>query len=281
MGNDAPSGIESSRDMLQALAQYAPDAIRAISNTTPETAQKQLEVQRLTAPGYADLQNQIYRDYGPEANRIGSDINRANQLAASQTELDIARGPGRELNAQALDLQKQLDPEYYQTRGLINDAISKYLGSYSPTELSGSELEQISRGIAQTDGIGTPSNLRTIKNAQTFGDAGTKRWQNFGDAIIKASSALPGFKSGMSGFEIATRRPLQSNTGEGRLSSPNAIDATSAFNTNFGFANQALGEIGANQRTAMNKRKSLLDNIGAGAGIFSNVTGGLKDIFGS
>lgn len=274
MGGDTPKP-ESMRSILDSLAVYAPRAIQAISETTPATAQKELEVAQLTSPGYAALQNQIYRDYGPEANRLGAEFARANTLAAVQAEADAAAGPGRSLVTQADELQRQLDPEYYADRKIVGDAISKYLGSYSPTELTGSEIAQINRGIAANEGPMTPSALRTVKNAQTFGDAATNRWKNFGEAVVGASSALPSLRSGISGFEVATRRPLTSNTGDSRLSSPEMQSPTSAFNTNFGFANNILSEMGAHNRAAIAKSKSTLEKVQGGAQAAGGILAGV------
>ncbi len=266
-----PPGQESSSAMFQALQQYAPGAIQAISETLPGTAQKTLEAQQQTAPGYAALQNQIYGQYGPEANRIGSEINNQNQLAAAQTEANVAQGPGKGLVNLALQEQQQLDPEYYKSRAATSDALNKWLSSYSPTELSGSELEQINRGISGRQGPLTPSALNTVKNAQEFGNAATQRWQNFGNAVLGASSALPGFKSGLTGFEIATRRPLTSNTGENRLSSPTAIDPQSTANNNFGFANNALSNIVSQQNAQINKTRSFDTRVNEAIGSLSGI----------
>lgn len=274
-GQTPPKPGEIARGELQALAQYAPAAIRAIVDTTPYTANVEQAVQAANAPKYAALQNQIYRDYGPEANRIGMQINDANQKAALQTEADLAGGPiGGGLVQSADRLQRQLDPEAYAGRAAVGSALEKYLSSYSPTEMTGSELEQINRGISGRQGPLAPSALNTIKNAGTFGQAATQRWQNFGNAVQQAGSVLPGLKSGLTGFEIATRRPLTSNTGDQRLSSPVANNATSAFNTNFGFANNSLNAIAGPYSTAIGKGKSSLENAQMGASIFGSLLGG-------
>lgn len=279
MGGDQPSVTESTRDMLVALAAYAPDAIKAIAATTPGTAQTALDVQRMTAPGYAELQNQITRDYGPEAAKIGQELNRQNQLAATAAEADILEGPGQRLISGARQAQEAIDPEFYRSRATISDALNKYLTSYSPTELTDSEIEQINRGIASREGPMTPSALKTVRNAQTFGNALTNRWQNFGNAVVQASSALPGLKSGLTGFEIATRRPLLSNTGEARLSSPTPIDATTALNTNFGFANTALNNIGQLANTRLAKNKDTMDLVLQGTEAFKNVGQGVGAVY--
>ena len=259
MVDNPPNTTELSAEMLQSLAAYAPAAIKAISATAPGTAQDTLAAQQAVAPGYAALQNQISGQYGPEAARIGVNLNDITQKGAAQTELDLARGPGDQLVNQALLEQHKLDPEYYKSRALVSDALNKYLTSYDPNKLTGSELEQINRGISGREGPLTPSALNTVKNAQTFGNAATQRWQNFGNAVAQGASMLPGFKSGLTGFEIATRRPLTSNVGTDRLSTPAAISSADAMANNFGFANNTLNQIGGLARGYQSKWKDFAD----------------------
>lgn len=251
-----PPNAEQSASMFEALRKFAPGAISAISAIAPQTATDTLHAQQATAPGYAALQNQITAQYGPEAARIGNEINNTNQLAGAQTEANLLKGPGQELISGALSAQQKLDPEYYQSRGTISKALNDYLGGYDPNRLSGSELEQINRGISGREGPLTSSALKTVQNAQTFGNAATQRWQNFGNAITQASAALPGLKSGLTGFEIATKRPLTSNSGEARLSSPTTPGVNDATNTNFGFANSALNSIAAQNAAIIGKTRS-------------------------
>lgn len=255
---------ESSANMFQALAAYAPAAIEAISKTAPGTAQQTLAAQQATAPGYAQLQNDITQQYGIPAANIGNEINRITQLGSANTEAELARGPGNQLVDLALQEQQKLDPQFYQNRQLVSDSLNKYLTSYDPNRLTGSELEQINRGLSARQGPATPSQLQTIQNAQTFGNAATNRWQNFGNAVMQASSALPGLKSGLTGFEIATRRPLVSNTGEARLTSPQAISAQNAAQNNFGFATSALGDIANVQAAQIGKYKPFDQRVNEG-----------------
>jgi hypothetical protein len=264
--------------MLQSLAQYGPDAIRAITDVGPYVGQAEQNLNNQLAPQAAALQTKIYGDYGPQINAIGANINRANQLAASQTEAELAGGPGRQLVSEADALQRQLDPEYYANRATIGNAVNAYLSSMSPSTLTPTELEQINRGISARQGNIPDSALSTIRNAQTFGNALQQKQQNFGNAIATASSALPGLKSGISGFEVATQRPLISNSGDARLSSPTAISPTSAMDQNFGFANNILSNIGANQRTSINKQKDIFDMVNSATSSFGNVASGIGSL---
>ncbi len=226
---------------MAALAQYAPDAIRAIAGTTPGTATQMAAADAAVAPTYNSLYN-------------------SGQLASAGTEAAIAGGPGQASVAAADKAQQTLDPQYYQSRNTVNDALNKYLTSYDPTKLTPTEEAQITRGVNATSGSVTPSNMQTIKNAQTFGQAGTQRWQNFGQALTNAAGVLPALKSGLNGFNIATQRGA--NPGGSGTSGTGA----GAASTNFGFANNSLGNISATQRStdAINADNSPI-KLGIGA----------------
>src|SRR5579862_1252439 len=216
MGDNTPSVGDQTKQIFGSLIQNAPAAISAINNTLGGTAQSQLAAQQAVEPGYESLYNQ-------------------NQQATAATQAGVVAGPaGQSLVSSADKYQQQLDPQYYAQRNAISDALTKYLSSYSPTQLTPTENAEIARGINATTGPITPSAQNTIKNAQTFGAAGTQRWQNFGNAITQAANALPQLRSGISGFNVA------SSTG----SNPGAANATqNALGSNYGFSSTALGNI--------------------------------------
>lgn len=238
MGDYSSTG-KVSGDIFESLRNYAPGAIRAINAVSPELAQTQLGIDQSMIGPYSELYKQ-------------------GQLASSGTEADIAEGPGKRLVASADASQKALDPEYYAARGALGDSIGKYLGSYDPSHISPTELAEVSRGINATSGPSTPSNLSTAKNAMTFGSAGTQRWQNFGDAITRASSAIPTLKSGLAGFNISQSRganPLPGNSSQ-------------ASGTGFGFANNALSNIGQVANTGLSKEKTIPDQVNSAVGSY-------------
>ena len=271
MGSSPPSLRENTDDMLLSLARYAPDAIRAIADTTPYTAQKQLEVERATAPGYSELQTQLYRQQAPELARIGSDVDRQQQLAAAQTEALLAGGrTGQQLVSAADTLQRQLDPEYYRTRARLDQGISTLLGGYDPYQLNASELENINRGLARSQGPTTSSQQQTIANAMTFGQAGQNRWNNFANTLAQVAAGLPQLKSGIGGFEVATRRKL-SSPGEQQFVGVTNPGATSATGTNFGFANNLMNEIGGTNRNLINRRRDFDERVNQAIGSLSGI----------
>lgn len=251
---DASSSIGSqARQILGALSQYAPDAIKAIGGTLSGTASGQLAAEQGVNEGYNDLYD-------------------SQNKAAAQTEADIASGESGQKAVSAADAyQRQLDPEFYSDRAATSAALNKYLSSYSPTELSPTEVASISRGINATTGPVSESNLNTVKNAQTFGDAATKRWQNFGDAVTKAAAVLPTLRSGINGFQVATQR--------GANTAANTA-AQNALQANFGFSSTALNNItgAANAQTA--KKKDPFDMALQGASAFNQVASGVGSLAG-
>lgn len=248
MGDSAPSTKQQTRDLLRYLAQYAPETIEAIYETVPGGAQAILGTEQAISPGYRELY-------------------RTGELASAGTEADVVEGPGARLVSAADKYQRELDPEYYRQRAALSEALDKYLGGYDPYRLSPTEEASIARGINAATGPMTPSNLNTVRNAQVFGDKGTERWKNFGDAISRASTALPGLQSGLKGFDIARTRGF--DTG--------ARDATNtAVGTNFGFTTSALGNVTSAANAALSKKKDIWDQILAGSQAFSNVVGAVK-----
>lgn len=271
MGGGSPSVNESTSAMMQALAAYAPAAIKAISDTAPGVARQQLAITKELAPQQAAFDNELYATYGPEANRIGSEIEAQRQMAASESELALARGPGQGLIREADLGQRILDPEFYRNREALSQAMDAYY-KQANAALNPTENEETLRILAR-EGPLPDSALRTQRNLQAFGDRATDKWMKLGQALTQSSAALPNMRSGINAFEVATRRPLYSNTGEGRLKQSEAVSPNSALNTSFGFADQALNQIGSTQRQAIAKKKDALD-------IFGGVTSGIGNVIG-
>lgn len=250
MGDSAPDTYRASDELLTSLARYAPQAIQAISKEAPGIASAVSGVDVAQAPIYAGLYNQA-------------------QLAGAGAEAAVAEGPGQRLVTAADKYQRQVDPEAYAGRAAVGQALDKYLSSYDPTRLTPTEEAQISRGIGSVGGSITPSAMQTIRNAQTFGSAGIDRWKNFGDAVSRAAAVLPNLRSGINAFNVATQRGSQ-ETGQGQF----------AVGQGMGFAQSALGDLGATQRTAMNKKKDTMDMVLAGTQAFANIGQGVGGFMG-
>lgn len=275
MGNKYQSSNESTAEMYRALQQYAPDALRALLPVTQEQAISQAETDARVSPIYAQAELDLLKKFGPEANRVGSEIDRANQIAASETELALTRGPGRELVTEADSLQRMLDPEYYRSRELLGKGWEDLLGGMNPNELSGAERAEVERGASRTLGF-TPSATNTTAAAMTFGKELQNKQSRFGDILTKLSSTMPSMSSGISGFATATKRNVTPNAGANVTAGVDRGTGGQGWN----FMNNSLAQVGQIQRQRDAQRQSLAGIVGDWAGIGGKFIGGIGSAMG-
>lgn len=246
MGADAPAPTaqETTAEMMQAMQQFLPGTMTAVNAQILPNELAQLAASQAVSPAYAELQAQLYGGPGRELNRIGNEIARENALAAAGTDAAVLAGPGMDLIRQANVAQREIDPEYYATRA----AASQGIGDMFKT-MSGGEEEAINRYLNRQNlsrgTLNVPSMSQVVQNAQTFGNAARDR---LGQAIQLATGALPNFRSGVDVFQQATGKPSFANTGNQQFMGARQ----EAGQQSSQFANNFMGQIGENQRTAMN-----------------------------
>lgn len=257
MSNERQTLDSSSAINLATLARDLPGIVAAYNATLDPTAAAQWNVDSQYAPKYAGQQVEMFKQYAPELNRIGSEIERANALSAAETEAQVAGGPGAELVKRALQYQQELDPEYFATRKAVGKGAQDLLAGQDPNKLTEAELANAERGIARTPGFYTPSAISTVRNAGQFGRALDEKRSRFGQSLATAAGTLQPSKSGITGFEVATRRPLTSNQGANAVPTPGNNYGQQGYNIAGGY-NQQLGGF---QQAALGKQKSLLENV--------------------
>jgi hypothetical protein len=277
-------------EQAKILQQLLPYMSGAVNDQLVPTAEAELAASQATSGPYAELMTQLYNQYGPQLNAIGNEIQRRNALAQAERDNEVITGPGKELVANALELSKMQDPEYYATRELTASRLGDLMNSADLTgALSDTEMSSIARGNARdlgNRGISTgASNTDTVANAMRYGEKTFQRKQAGQDALTKAiqasSAFLPTAKSGGDPFQVATGRSSQSNPGNSMFTGINKTDNSGAF----GLAGQTLGNATQLQNTQMqidaNKKDWLdkfvqftqgLSNVGSMVG---NVAGGL------
>lgn len=269
-GGDPPAVPvgESTASIMQAMTQYLPDLVRITNQNLAPTAQAQLAADQSVSPGYAQLQTDLYRKFGPELNRIGSDIAGQNMLAQSGNELRTLQGPGKDLIAQSLALQKQIDPEYFQQRSLLNDSLNKLQNSVDLSgNLTGGARAEVERSLNRDNnarGLGVPSATSTVENAMKFGQAGEARrlqqQQALAGAISVGSGFLPTAKTGIDPLQVGVGRTSMQNTGENKFTG-NQMNTGANANQ---MSNQLLGATSSLQGQANDinsKRRDTLDRI--------------------
>ncbi len=246
---------EQIRAVIKAFDKAYPGMIDLVNQNIGPTAQAQLASDTATAPGYAKLQSDIFKDYAPGINATGSEINRQNQLAQAGTDLAVLQGPGRQLASESLATAKIADPEYYKTRELGSNKLGELFGSLDVSPgLSESERREIEGSLARDNfarGNETPTPLSTVENAVQFGSAGANRMaqkqDQFGKALAQVTSFLPTAKSGTDTFLQATGRASTPNTGQQFLQPAATGTGSNAWN----LASNVLGQAGTLQNTSM------------------------------
>lgn len=253
--------------VLQALQNNYGGVIQEILKYQPQVAAEQAKTDAATAPIYGASQVKEYDTTGRELNRIGSEIETANQLAASAREKQIADTYGTGLVESADKFQRILDPEFYAGRAAVGKGVTDLLSSMDPTQLSGSERAEIERATARSGAVNPLSAAQTAANAMTFGTALQDKQAKFGQAITAAASTLPATRVGYSGFEVGTRRALTPNTGNAAFTGTPQNTGQNAWNT----GNQFMQQATQLQAIKNQKSKDTLDKIQQGTEAFNNV----------
>jgi hypothetical protein len=107
-----------------------------------------------------------------------------------------------------------------------------------------------------------------------FGDRLTQKQNNFGNILAQVTQELPALRSGLTGFEIGTRRPLQSNTGTNQFTGVTQGAGQQANQFGSQFLNNTGQFAGSFQRGEQNQ-PTVYDKIQSGSKSFGNVLGGL------
>ena len=225
--------------VLKSLQANYPGVIQAISGQQPAVARQQAEIDAAVSPIYAQSQADMYKQFAPGMAQTGNEIERINQLASAGREAEIAGGIGGDLVGYADEFQRQLDPEFYAQREQIAAGQNKLLGSMDPTQLSGSERAEVERGIGRMGAVNPNATANTAANAMTFGTKLQEKQNNFSNVLAQASASLPAMRSGMTGFEVATRRALTPNQGQALFTGVQQNTGQNAWNTGNNFMNQA------------------------------------------
>ena len=275
----APSTQESMAEVMKA---YRENLVPMIQQQIAAARQYEPEMQRLReeiSPREQALNADLYARFGPQFAKTGSEIARQNAQAQAETDLGIVRGTGRDLVREAMQTQKEADPEAYRARELALASLEKLQGSLLDPNagLGGGERAEIERSLARENfarGTGaTPTATSTVANAMAFGQAGEARRAQRQSAIAGAAQLAAGavqpLSSRVDTFQLTTGRPSV-NTGEQRSGAAREVGQESnAMGMNL-FGNTAQMRQQQNQINA--SRRSALDQFTQGIGAAQGVS---------
>ena len=226
-----------------------PQYLSTLQSAYGPQMQAELAAQAGVTGGYNQLGLNTLAQYGGQFADLGNQLNRQNAVGDINTDtatLQALQQSGGLDIARQLDIQA--DPMYNAARAGSYDQLAQFRGQLSPT-LTGSEMEQIGRGINSTGGIGVNSQSRNIANAGVFGQAGQQKLAQFGSGIQQAANIAQGMKLPTGSFTTAFGK---SRTNPG-LGAYQGITPLSQSANQFG--SQYLGQVNG-YVNAMNEYKS-------------------------
>lgn len=274
----APSPSKDAREMMKAYVQYLPELLRTTSREILPTGQAQINAQQVLAPQQAALETELYRQYGPQMNQIGSEIAAQNAAAQAQSDLALMQGPGAELVAAQRTAQEAADPEYFAARNKTLQQLERLFGSLDDPNsgLSGSQRAEMERSLARSNaqrGLEVPTSTAAVENAMLFGQAGQADKERKQAAIAQSvgvgTNFLPAAKSNVDVGATVLGRPTQANTGENRLSGTTDTGVNNAFNmgnnmwNNMTQLRQTGNQINANRRDTFDRVTQGMQAVGS------------------
>lgn len=254
----APTANESMDSVLTAYKNQLPGLARAAADSLPIIDQQKLiQAQSLSDP-YAKLGLDLYKNYGEKFNAEGNKINATNRIADAQNDLDVLRGPGKDLAAEALKVSQGIDPEYYNVRKSAGDASTRLIDSINVNGLSGGERSEVERSLnadkVATGNDGNNTQIGTVQNAMSYGNALQGKRDALGKAISTATGFLGTARSGIDPYGRPSTNPGASQFQGVKASDPDSM----------GFANNVLNQTSqmAGQANQINsQRRDWMDRV--------------------
>lgn len=271
-----PKVDDSVRGQMLGFEQGLPQIFAAMQQQYAPQAQAELAAQRGVAGGYNQNALDQLLQYAPQLADAGNMINRKQAMGDIATDVDtlkyLQQSGGLDI---ARNLDAAADPLYNQQRGNLYQGLEQYMKALSPV-MTGSELEQINRGLSATGSIGAPSQSNAIRNASTFGQAGQNKLNAFGQGLANASSILQQSKLPTGTFTTAFGKQ------RGNMGLSNFQATPQLSNTANQFGSQFLNQVGGYQ-DAQNQFKAgrkgygdmVAQDINNVASIAGSVMGGM------
>lgn len=207
----SPPASGTIAEASKALNTYLPAVSQTTRNQLLPDALAQFGATAATAPGYGNLQADIFDTSGRKLAAIGDEIQTASANATQARDAGLLANSGG-LLSMLKQAQQYIDPEYHSTRSTVADTLQRRLTQ----GLSGSEQTEIERGLnRQNQAAGTlniPSQSTVTANALTYGKAGQ---DSLTQALQQANQFLTTAKTGTDVFQAVTGKASQPSPGLG------------------------------------------------------------------
>lgn len=249
---DTKTPAESSRSLYENTIRYLPKLVETAIAQYGPIARTKAAVDTEVSPKYAESNVKLLEQFGPRAAEAAAAAEKVATQRASERELGLATGTGRDLVKAADELQRTVDPEFYALRENVAKGLQRFMGEVGPDATEG-ELEEARRGLGL---VRSGSAIDTLSNVLTFGNRRRQRALEFGSALGAVTAQLPAIRSNLPAFEIATRRQV-GQTGQDRV--PTTVMGTGGDPS--ALYGPMMGAISPIYAEAQTKNKSTLDKV--------------------
>lgn len=189
-------------DFTNQSAASLPKLLAAYQKAIPGFDAAMLANDKLISPERAALDLRLAQQYSPEYAALANTLQDENTSANINRELTNLRGSGGQLVREGVNIDKEINPEYYATREAANAAYQKLLNSVNVDGLSTGESEEISRGLARS---GELPGSQSWKYAQTFGNALNAKKDRLA-SVLSQAPALLSSRTSIDPFLVGTGR---------------------------------------------------------------------------
>lgn len=266
---EAPPIGDQIKSVAEAYAKYGPQLFDSIAAAEKQQAATDFDSAKTYSPQYAALEAQLQNEFGPQIAAAQAKSAAVSGNAAAGLEQQLIKQYGPETAKAILATVESADPRGVDAKNKLKSLYDTYTANLSPT-LNGSETAAINRSLAQQNPNQVGSQLETIANAQTFGNAGTAKLQQFGEGAARAASLIPSISSGVNPFSVSTLGRDSSN------SSASIVDKLT--NNQYNASGQAIGVNGTNQLFGLQNQANAIDATNKDRGFLQAWTRGMAGL---
>lgn len=262
---EAESSFDSLNGAMLATIANLPKFLQVTGENILPFEQQKLGAAQAISPGYNQLLTDLYTQSAPKLAQTGADVERINRTGAAETDLAILRGSGGQLAKEGQELDKILNPEFYNTRAATADKLGQLLASIDLNNANPEAERLINQENERTGNANVSSNTNTVSNALSFGNELQKRRDSLGQALTVATQALQPMQGQFNPIQTALNRP-SSNTGENRFAGTQnpGGEAMVAGNNILGQSvglKQQQNDINANRRDTLDRVTEVMGSV--------------------
>lgn len=264
----APNATESTGDVLSAYINYLPALMSTTSAQILPSSQAELDASKVISPQENQLMLELYQKFAPQLAKTGSEIDAATRAATATADVNILGNQGAQLANIYKQIDKSLNPEYYQVR----EQSAKSLGDLlAANDLSRPNIEAerlVNQENIRSGNATTPSATNTVANAIQFGNEGQKRANNLSNAISTATGFLQPSSNAQFNPATAILNKPTSSTGTSQFAgvtpaSKTATETGGNLLNNITGLQQSAMDINANRRDILDRLNQTTQAVGS------------------